>query len=61
MTTDLLAALCLLLVLEGLVLFIGPARWKHVVEQLLRVPDQVLRVSGGVMIAVGLLALQWVR
>jgi hypothetical protein len=60
-TTDLLAALCLLLVLEGLVLFAGPATWKRMVQQLGEIPDRVLRGAGASMILVGLLALQWVR
>lgn len=61
MSMDLLAALCLVLVIEGLVLFVGPAGWKRVAQQLCEVPDSVLRMSGGAMIVVGLLALQWVR
>ncbi len=61
MTADLLAALCLVLVIEGLVLFVGPAAWKRVAEQLCAVPESVLRISGAVMIAIGLIALQLVR
>lgn len=61
MTSDLLAALCLLLVFEGLVLFAGPAAWKRVAQQLMEVPESALRISGAVMMGVGLLALQWVR
>ncbi len=61
MTTDLLAALCLVLVIEGLVLFIGPAAWKRVAQQIGELPDQALRIAGGAMIAVGLVALQVVR
>ncbi len=61
MWADFLAALCLVLVIEGLVLFAGPAAWKRIAEQLCQVPDRVLRTSGAVMVAVGLLALQLVR
>jgi uncharacterized protein YjeT (DUF2065 family) len=61
MSTDLLAALCLVLVIEGLVLFAGPAAWKRMAEQLCEVPDRVLRISGATMIVVGLVALQLVR
>lgn len=61
MTSDLLAALCLVLVIEGLVLFVGPAAWKRVAQQLMEVPESTLRMSGAMMIGVGLLALQFVR
>jgi len=49
------------LVIEGLVLFVGPAAWKRVAQQLLEIPESTLRMSGAAMIVVGLLALQWVR
>ncbi len=61
MSSDLLAALCLVLVLEGLLLFAAPGLWKQAVVQLLERPDNALRVAGGVMVVAGLLALQWVR
>ena len=61
MSDDLLAALCLVLVLEGLLLFAAPGLWKQAVAQLLERPDQALRAAGGVMIVLGLVALQFVR
>ena len=61
MSDDLLAALSLVLVLEGLLLFAAPSFWKQAVAQLLGRPDASLRVAGGVMIVQGLLALQLVR
>lgn len=61
MTTDLLAALCLVLVLEGLFLFIGPEAWKRMAAEMQQVPTRTLRAAGGAMIIAGLLALQWVR
>ena len=59
--SDLWAALCLGLVIEGLLLFVAPATWKQAVTQLLEQPDRALRVAGGVMMAAGLVALWWVR
>ena len=59
--SDLWAALCLVLVIEGLLLFAAPAAWKQAVRQLLEQPDRALRVAGGVMMAAGLLALYWIR
>ena len=58
---DLLAALCLVLVIEGLFLLAAPGAWKRMAEQLTATPEQALRVGGGVMIAIGLIALQFVR
>jgi uncharacterized protein YjeT (DUF2065 family) len=58
---DLLAALCLVLVLEGLLLFVAPSFWKQAVAQLLERPDRALRTAGGAMVLLGLLALQLVR
>lgn len=61
MSADLAAALCLVLVLEGLVLFAMPGIWKQAITHLLEQSDSALRLGGGIMIGVGLLALQWVR
>ncbi len=61
MSADLLAALCLVLVLEGLLLFAAPGLWKQAVAQLLERPDGALRVAGGAMVILGLIALQFVR
>ena len=61
MSSDLTAALCLVLVLEGLLLFAAPGLWKQAVAQMLERPDAKLRTVGGIMIVVGLLTLQWMR
>ena len=58
---DLLAALCLVLVIEGLFLLAAPGAWKRMAAQLTATPERALRVGGGVMIAIGLIALQFVR
>ena len=58
---DLWAALCLVAVLEGLLLFAAPGAWKRAVAQMLAVPDRQLRTIGGLVLAAGLLALWWVR
>ncbi len=59
--TDLLAALCLVLVLEGLLLFVAPDAWKQAAERLLQMEVKALRQVGGLMIIAGLVALQFVR
>ena len=55
------AALCLVLVIEGLFLFAAPATWKRMAEQALSLDDRRLRQFGGVMVALGLLSLYLVR
>jgi hypothetical protein len=58
---DLWSALCLVAVLEGLLLFIAPAAWKRMAAQMQAMPERQLRIVGGVVLAVGLVALYFVR
>jgi len=58
---DLLAALCLVLLLEGLLLFAAPEAWKRTVAEMLTMPSARLRSIGGVMVIAGLIALYYVR
>jgi uncharacterized protein YjeT (DUF2065 family) len=58
MPKDLAAALCLVLVIEGLFLFASPGLWKRMAEQLQRVDERSLRLVGAAMIVVGLIALK---
>jgi uncharacterized protein YjeT (DUF2065 family) len=58
---ELLAALCLLLVIEGLFLFAAPQTWQRVVEQMRKLEPRQLRIIGGAMVGVGILALQLVN
>ncbi len=55
------AALCLVLVIEGLFLFAAPGLWKRVAEQLQQIDERTLRMIGAGMIVVGLVVLQVVR
>jgi uncharacterized protein YjeT (DUF2065 family) len=55
---NLAAALCLVLVIEGLFLFASPGLWKRMAEQLQRVDERSLRLVGAAMIVVGLIALK---
>jgi len=61
MVHALIAALSLVLVLEGLFLFAAPRSWKRVAEQLHQLEPHHLRIIGGVIMAVGVLALQLVN
>ena len=58
---DLLSSLCLVAVLEGLFLFVAPLAWKRLAEQLLDLHGAQLRTFGAITLAIGLLALWWVR
>lgn len=58
---DLWAALCMVAVLEGLVLFAAPGAWKRAAEQLQNMPDEHVRRVGGVVLALGLISLYLVR
>lgn len=55
------AALCLVLVLEGLFLFVAPGAWKRMAEHLQQVDTRTLRLFGAGMIVIGLLLLRWLR
>jgi uncharacterized protein len=61
MTHEFTAALCLVLVLEGLYLFAAPHAWQRMAEQMRQLEPRQLRVIGGVMMAVGLLVLKLVN
>jgi uncharacterized protein YjeT (DUF2065 family) len=58
---DLWSALCLVIVVEGLVLFAVPGGWKRAAMQLLYLSDRELRALGGIVLIGGLLALWWLR
>lgn len=59
--SDLLAALALVLVLEGLLPFLNPAGWRRMFLQIARSSDGELRVGGAVCMVLGLLLLTLVR
>ena len=58
---SLAAALCLVLVIEGLFLFASPALWKRMAAQLQQIDDRTLRMIGAGMIVAGLVVLQLVH
>jgi len=58
---DLFAALCLVAVCEGLLLFVAPLAWKRMALRLLDLPGPALRSFGGLVLLAGLSLLWWVR
>lgn len=59
--SDLLVALALMLVLEGVLPFINPARARSAFERMARLDDRGLRVAGLLSMVGGLLLLFFVR
>lgn len=53
-----LAALALMLVLEGLLPMVAPALWRRIFEQALRLSEGQLRLLGLASVALGLVLLQ---
>lgn len=58
---DFLAALALVLVLEGLIPFLSPRGYRNMVQQMASMSEQMLRNTGLVLIISGLLFLYLVR
>ncbi len=56
---DVGVALCLVLVIEGIMPFLYPARWKEMVAMLAEVDDQTMRIIGfaSMILGTGLLYL----
>ncbi len=59
--SDLLAALAILLVLEGLLPFLNPGATRRVFAQLAQMAERELRVAGLVSMVAGLLLLFFIR
>ncbi|MEM8816542.1 MAG: DUF2065 domain-containing protein [Pseudomonadota bacterium] len=56
-----LTALALALILEGLLPFAGPGRYRRMVDELARLSDNQLRIVGLAVMLAGLLLLYFVR
>ncbi|MGP1665942.1 MAG: DUF2065 family protein [Rhodanobacter sp.] len=59
MVQQLLGALSLVLVLEGLLLFAAPAGWQAMMREALKLPPRTLRMFGAGSMALGVVLLQW--
>jgi uncharacterized protein YjeT (DUF2065 family) len=58
MSHELLAALCLMLVIEGLVLFAAPRGWQATMREAVKLSPRTLRLFGAAAIGLGLVTLQ---
>ena len=59
--TEILTALALVLIIEGLLPFASPGRYRQMVAQLVMLNDNTIRTVGLVVIMIGLLLLFMVR
>ncbi len=59
--TEILTAVALLLVIEGMLPFIRPGRYKQLVAQIVRLSDNQLRIFGLAAMIVGLTLLFIIR
>ncbi len=59
--TEILTALALVLVLEGILPFVGPGRYKQLVAQIVLLSDNQLRTAGLAAMIAGLVLLFLVR
>ena len=54
-------ALCLVVVIEGLILFAAPRAWQRMAAELAQWDPKRLRTCGGIAVVVGLVFLQLAR
>ena len=59
--TDLLAAIALVLVIEGMVPFINPQSLRRMLETVSQLDDRTLRITGLVSMIIGVIMLYVVR
>lgn len=58
---DLLAALCLVLVIEGMLPFLKPEAWRRTMGRIADQPDNALRLMGLISMMMGIALLYLIR
>ena len=61
MWNELLVAIALVLVFEGIIPFLAPDKFRQALAQLTQMPDQVLRIIGLASMTVGIIFLYILR
>jgi uncharacterized protein YjeT (DUF2065 family) len=61
MWQDLLTALCLVMVLEGILPFAAPKQWRLAMLNAMQLDDKSLRIMGLASMLVGVAMLYWLR
>ena len=54
MLHEILQALALVLIIEGILPFLSPNGWRNTMQQIAQMPDQALRIAGLISMLVGL-------
>lgn len=61
MWNDLLVAIALVLIIEGIIPFLAPDKFRQALAQLNQLPDQALRMIGLVCMTLGIIFLYFLR
>lgn len=61
MWNELLVAIALVLVIEGVIPFLAPEKFRRALAQLVQMPDQVLRIVGLASMTLGIIILYIIR
>lgn len=61
MWEELARAFCLMLVIEGIIPFLYPGRWRQLVASLALVDDRRLRIMGLASMLIGVSLLYWLK
>ncbi|MFA5495828.1 MAG: DUF2065 family protein [Porticoccaceae bacterium] len=61
MWLDLAKAFCLVLVIEGIMPFLAPARWRNLAQLMAQIDDRTMRIMGLISMVVGALLLFLLR
>lgn len=61
MFEDLLKAIALLMVIEGIMPFLSPRSWRDWMQQVARLPDMSLRIMGLASMLIGVGLLYWIH
>lgn len=56
-----MAALALVLVIEGIMPFLAPSAWKNMLRQIAQMEDKHLRLFGAVMMVTGALIFNYIQ
>ena len=61
MGKELLIALCLVLVIDGIMPFVSPSQWRQALGMLIQLDDKKIRTMGLISMLVGTALLYWVH
>lgn len=61
MTLDLAKALCLVLVIEGIMPFVAPRRWRNLAQLMAQIDDRTMRLMGFTSMVLGAVLLFFLK